>query len=235
MAYDKPAPKLSRQVLWKGKDPNVFWIWGGRTIRRINRDKIDKDTIWRFVANGKGGGDWSSEIPSGSDDFDDMHLPSRSSYTTYENMGFSFGGELIPDSDRDVSVQMQAVEGMITFDLESKTFSNESTPDVSPHGNMIGSTVEYVPSFGENGLVMIFGGFGYTLDVGSRPPEHTRRFDNITMFDPKTREWYWQMSTGDIPPPRLDHCSVGVKSGRDTYEMYVLSALSYDSGSLDPR
>lgn len=219
--FDKSAPKLSRQVLWKGEDPNVYWIWGGRTIRKIDRDSIDKDTIWRFTANGDGGGDWSSEIPSGSDDFDEMHLPSRSTYVTYKNTGFSLGGEQIPDSDPDIEWEMQPVQGMITFDLKSKTYSNESTPDVSPYGTLVGATAEYVPIFGDNGLIMILGGYGYTLDVGSRTPEHTRRFDNITYFDPESREWGWQLATGDIPPPRVDHCSVGVGSGGDTYEMYV--------------
>lgn len=222
LAHEKPAPKLSRQVLWKGEDPNIFWIWAGRTIRKINRDAIDKETMWRFTADGKGGGDWSSEIAGDdSDDFKEMHLPSRSAYTTYKNTGFSLGGEQIPDSDPDIVWDMQPVEGMMVFDFESLTFSNESTPDVSPHGSIVGATAEYVPVFGDNGLIMVLGGFGYTLDVGSRKPEHTRRFDNITFFDPETREWDWQMSTGDIPPPRLEHCSVGVESGRDTYEMYV--------------
>ena len=220
-AKGKPAPKRSRQVLWKGEDPNVFWIWGGRTIRGINRESLTKDTIWRFTANSEGGGSWSSEIPNDSDDFESMHLPSRACSATYKNIGFSFGGEMFPDSDPDIGAEMQPVQGMITLDLESRTFSNESMPNVSPHGTLVGATAEYIPSFGPNGVIMLLGGYGYTLDVGSRKPEHTRRFNNLTFFDPESREWYWQMATGDIPRPRLDHCSVGVKSGRDTYEMCV--------------
>lgn len=216
-AFNKPAPKVSRQALWKGEDNKIFYIWGGRTIRRMNLDKIDRDAIWRFTANDEGGGQWSSEIPNGIDD--DIHLPQRMAVTTYKNIGFALGGTVIGESDPSIGVETQPVPGMIRFDMDSKTFSNLSTPDVSPAGTSLGSTAEYVPDFGPDGIVMVLGGYAHTRAAGSRTPEHTRRFDNITYFNPKTEKWGWQMTTGNIPSPRLDHCSVGVKSGQDTYEM----------------
>lgn len=234
LAYDKPAPapKLTRQVLWKGEDPKAFWIWGGRTIRDIDSDKINKRKMWRFEANGEGGGRWFPETPNESDDFRDMHLPFRPAYTTYKNTGFSFGGEQVPASDPEIDVKFQPVQGMVTFDLNSKTFSNESTPDVSRYGTLVGATAEYVPGFGDNGLIMILGGYGYTPDTNVRRPDQTLYFDNLTFLDPETRQWYWQKSSGDHPSPRLDHCSVGVRSGRDTHEMYVHLVLIHAPSSM---
>lgn len=218
-AIDKPAPKLIRQAIWPGPKREIFYIWGGRTVNGLNRDKISKDSMWRFATDGKGRGQWSSEIPSDSDDFDEMGLPQRGAFTAVGNTGFWFGGTIIEDSYPDVDVEMRPVQGMMTFDMKSKTFTNESTPDVSPQGTILGGTAEYVPGFGPNGVVMILGGYGYTLDTKARSPEHTRRFDELTFFDPESREWYSQAATGEIPAPRLDHCSVGVKSSSDTYEM----------------
>lgn len=220
MAHNKPAPKLGRQALWQRQKDDIFYVWGGRTVEKLNIDAIEKDTIWRFHANPDGTGEWTNEVPNPSDDFDEMSLPQRAASVTVGDKGFSFGGDVIDDSDPDATVELLPVKGMIVFDMESRTFSNESMP-VSPYESLVGATAEYIPTFGPNGLVMLLGGYGYTLDTNRRNPEDTRSFANLTFFDPVTMEWGWQKATGDVPTARLDHCSVGVKSGDDKYDMYA--------------
>lgn len=217
-AVDKPAPKLSRPAIWRSQDKHMFYTWGGRTAHGKDKD-ITKSTMWRFTGDVEGGGSWSSEIPNDTDELEELALPQRGACTTVNNTGYYFGGAAIPQSDPGLDVQMQPIPGMISFDMESKKFDNESTPDISPYGTVVGATAELIPGYGIDGLIMVLGGYGYTLAAGSRDVQHTRRFDNLTLYDPASEEWYWQVSTGEIPAPRLDHCSVGVKSTSDTYEM----------------
>ncbi|SPO03327.1 uncharacterized protein DNG_06009 [Cephalotrichum gorgonifer] len=218
----KPGPKLSLQAIWPGEDRSSFYIWGGRVMASDGRaDGLSKSEMWRFTTGGEGGGQWASEIPNESDAFASLLLPQRGAYTTVNNTGYFVGGTVIQSSDPTLKVGMQPVPGMISFNMDTRTFSNDSTADISPFGTMLGGTAEYVPGYGPNGLVMLFGGYGYTLLPGFRDVEHTRQFDSVNFFDPVTKDWYWQRTTGDTPPARLDHCSVGVRSSSGTYEIFV--------------
>jgi hypothetical protein len=43
---------------------------------------------------------------------------------------------------------------------------------------------------------------------------------NITFFDPKTKEAYWQKATGDIPEsPLTQFCVVGFRNSQGGYKM----------------
>lgn len=47
-------------------------------------------------------------------------------------------------------------------------------------------------------------------------------FANITIFDPSSKEWYYQQTSGISPDPRVDFCSVGVQGPNNTYDMYAV-------------
>ncbi|KAF9775284.1 hypothetical protein IL306_006652 [Fusarium sp. DS 682] len=55
--------------------------------------------------------------------------------------------------------------------------------------------------------------FGNTSDPVS--------FTNITIYDPSTKEWYYQQTSGVSPDPRVEFCSVGVQSPDGTYEIFI--------------
>ena len=206
-------------MLWKVEDEDELWIWGGRTIREIDQDDIEKDEMWRFEADGEGGGRWSSKDPVESDELDDMYLPYRAAFASYKNTGFAFGGEAVEDSDPDVDDDdLLPVTDMVTFDFESREFQSSPMPDNS---SLIGATAEYIPGVGPNGLILLLGGYRHNASTSPRPPEDAISFGNLTFLDPESKEWYWQTTTGDAPRPRMHHCSVGVKSEQDSYEMYA--------------
>lgn len=88
--------------------------------------------------------------------------------------------------------------------------------------------MEYAPTLGPHGLVIIFG--GESPDITGYDPGYSRRsMDNITVYDPKTQIWYSQAASGDhIPYSRLKFCTVIVEDPRPignetqgTYEMSV--------------
>ncbi|KAM0563725.1 hypothetical protein ACHAPJ_001457 [Fusarium lateritium] len=56
---------------------------------------------------------------------------------------------------------------------------------------------------------------------GSADTSDPVSFSNITIFDPSSKEWYSQQSTGGPPNPRVDFCSVGVPGQNGTYEIYI--------------
>jgi hypothetical protein len=87
----------------------------------------------------------------------------------------------------------------------------------------VGAEAVCLPDFGRSGLVLFLGGI---TSVGGLDPFSALSqnpgvaFDNITVYDPFTKEWYWQTTTGNRPTPRHEFCAVGVEGSENTFEMY---------------
>ena len=107
----------------------------------------------------------------------------------------------------------------LVSDISRDTFANDSAADVSTFGALFGRTLQFMPRFGPNSVVLVLGGSTYDLNAGDQPQGVGRDFRNLTFFDPVTSQWYWQSTTGKAPTPRQEHCSVGVESHDGTYEM----------------
>lgn len=84
---------LSDQAIWKDSSGNAFYVFGGRAPYSCNRALIKKDGIWKFAADGKGGGSWEKEIPSNSVLFDTFTLTHGAAFaSSSDGVGFSIGG-----------------------------------------------------------------------------------------------------------------------------------------------
>ncbi len=69
-----------------------------------------------------------------------------------------------------------------------------------------------VPIYGENGLLVI-------MPSGSGDPGDFA-FNNLTLYDKKTKKWYSQIPSGEIPTLRSGFCAVGVKGDENSsFEM----------------
>ena len=103
---------------------------------------------------------------------------------------------------------------MIEFDMASGSFTNLSATHYNMNGTVISGAMQYVPSFGSEGLVIVMGGITLPFNTTGLVS-----FDTVTVFDPATREWFNQTTTGNAPSPRESFCTAGVNSTNNSYEM----------------
>ena len=114
--------------------------------------------------------------------------------------------------------------GLVIYDMEQNAWKNV-TNHFDYDGTAFFGGMEYVPIFGEQGLLLAFGGeeSGPTswIDNG----QLLQPFSNITIYDPSgSGTWYTQQTTGyngqdDIPPDNHMFCTVSTQSDAGTYEM----------------
>ena len=121
-----------------------------------------------------------------------------------------------PETAAKVSGEV-ALPGLVQFNMTTKTFSNSSADGYQVNGTAERGVMHYVPSFGPNGLFLVMGG-DYIV------PTNLQDFVRISIFDPESKRWYQQATTGNIPKARVEFCTAGLNSTNGTYEMYVASS-----------
>lgn len=111
--------------------------------------------------------------------------------------------------------------------MTTKSWANETTDAFSDYGTLIGGAAVYIPTFGPNGLITVLGGSTWGLEPDQKKPLGWLDFNNLTLFDPVTKDWYWQKTTGNAPTSRRNFCTVGAEGTNGTYEMYELLLLFF--------
>ncbi|PKS07718.1 hypothetical protein jhhlp_006326 [Lomentospora prolificans] len=214
----KAAPKLYNQAIWADRNEKSFYIWGGHSNHGRENDLLTTDQIWRFIVDGNGGGAWTKEVPDNIGAYKSFNLAESGAFTTAHNTGFWLGG-FASGWTQKFRASSQTIPGMVSFNMTTRTFQNDSTPDVSPFGTITAGKIQYIPRFGPHGLIAVFGGSTSSLVPGSSTSY--RDFRNLTFFDPVSRDWYWQTTTGTMPTPRENLCVFGAESTDGTYEIFV--------------
>jgi hypothetical protein len=211
----KVAPVLARGVMWTDQARQLIYMWGD-VGGALSPDHNDTHT-WALSADGTGGGAWKFEnLESPSQ----MQRASGGAATTCYNTGFNLGGQTTPANASQV-----LVPGLLTYNMSSNIWSNESATSFTTLGTSVGAEAVCLPDFGPSGLVLFLGGVTSVVNNWFDPLDalfHSPgvAFDNLTVYDPFTREWYWQTTTGNRPTPRHEFCAVGVRGPQNTYEMY---------------
>ncbi|KAK7210051.1 hypothetical protein V2G26_017229 [Clonostachys chloroleuca] len=195
----------------------TFYIWGGR-IFRTPWGVPPPVKVWKFVADDKGGGAWSTEDDNHS--FDDLVRSEDGAYVSTEDAGFWIGGSAFPETHTDANSD---IPGVVSYNFTTKEWKNHTEAPFSDDGTVNAATATYIPSFGPNGLIMLLGGLEHTI------PKATNHlsFETVHFFDPVTMKWYKQPTTGTKPQKRNHHCSVGVQ-GNGTYEIFIYGGWNQD-------
>jgi hypothetical protein len=96
----------------------------------------------------------------------------------------------------------------------------------------VGGAMEYVPGVGDNGVVVALGGqvFDGKRITTSKDKGRLLGFKTIEVFDiesylkdpTENGTWYAQSTSGDVPPARIDFCTI-IASAPDnsSHNMYV--------------
>ncbi|KAK4447782.1 hypothetical protein QBC34DRAFT_124036 [Podospora aff. communis PSN243] len=226
----KQGPIKTNVVLWPDRARNAFYSWGGNFAFGLNKTKPE---LWRFNADGGGGGKWVLESASNPEVFNGLTSAGSMAYTTVNNTGYAIGGHATSlttlGREEDNGQSKQAIPGMLTYNFDTREWTNETaSTGFSPFHTLTGASAHYVPNFGPGGLVFVLG--GHLLDIDRDYPlanSPAQTFDNLTFFDPAAKKTYFQRATGDIPSlPRADSCVEGFQNTEGGYEILLFGGVN---------
>ncbi|EHA55848.1 hypothetical protein MGG_12441 [Pyricularia oryzae 70-15] len=217
-------------------NPKKMYRWGGEGPQMKIFEEARNPRLGLFSPDGNGGGSWATE------DLPKPRMIARvtgASSTSCNGVGFSLGGWGNPGTDRDIFRGNVPVPGLITYDMSSGSWANESALPFSTYGTHAWGSAVCLPSLGSSsggggngssvsgrpgGLVFFLGGDvtgpTFAADASDANPESALRtdgdrsltFDKIAFYDQGAKKWHSQTATGDLPPPRRRFCAVAASS-----------------------
>ena len=203
----------------------MIYCFGGEKSGYIQVESLQtpEESIWGFSPNNQDGtGTWEEVVGPTADQPwpQDLVRPANGYSTASSDTGYFFGGYVdsgtSPKFSDLTSGAFQFLPGLVTFNFDSRVVTN-STNVANPSKQWVlpGQLVN-VPVFGPKGvLIAIGGGPGQTDDA-----EAGGNFNNITIFDVDSQQWYSQVATGDVPEPASEFCTTGIQGGdNSTFEM----------------
>lgn len=208
------SPGLTLQALLTDESSDSFYVWGGYRMRPQSRPEASSSDLWKFTADGSGGGSWEAE--SQDDAFTNLVRSQAGASVSTRDAAFHFGGRSTTDSTTEPE---GPVPGYFHFNFttDDHSWQNETEAPYSSEGTLYGATATWVPTFGPNGLIVLLG--GQSLEMANPDNEQYLPMDEVHFMDPVTKTWYKQKTTGALPARRMFHCAVGVESTNGTFEM----------------
>ncbi|KAJ9659749.1 hypothetical protein H2201_007185 [Coniosporium apollinis] len=194
--------------------------------------------LWKFTADGAGGGSWSKRLPSDPAAFSNLTRPYGATVATGEEVGYALSGVMTSHSDPGFDGDGVPLLGLVSFNMTSGAWRNDSSIGYSSNGMGLWGHMQYVPGFGIDGLLVMFGGQSISPDLyqpgtfSNANPEFIP-FDNITIYDPASRTWHSQATTGEHPSPRDSFCAVGVQGANGTYEIRALLSFVHGGWNVE--
>lgn len=171
-------------------------------------------SLWTFKPDGTGAGTWNESIGSSWPSWRSLTRPRTPLEAYSRDRAFILGG-CREESDLG-DWAGEALDRMVQFNMAGRSFANASIPCCNATGGIKKGALQYVPSFGPEGITIALGGqnahrtggFASLID-----------FTVVSVFDPVSQQWWNQTTTGDPPSPRIEFCTAGIPSSSDTYEM----------------
>lgn len=208
--------------------PGLFWQESTHSILVFGANPYDTKSnfaiIWGLDVGSKADGDgsWSNIHTTTDSIWQSVTWPRSSSFAYTPTGGYALGGHTAAAGSSDTTMLLE----MTVVNTTANTFEREADVGTfSTTGGVDQADGHYVPSFG--GLVVFLGGMAYgTGATGSS----LRSMSEINVYDPKTKKWYIQSATGDIPAARKNFCITGAQgTNSSTYEMYVDLSPFFDT------
>ena len=216
-SIDTSAPSLIQQALWVDPSNDSFYAYDGGLSYALQIGEYwgwpqQRNQLWQFTPSGEGSGSWSQVGAQPSSNFSDLVRTIDGTYTYGGGYGFALGGMENAATIVDFfGPESWDTPGMVMYDMSAHEWYNVSAEGYSRKGHSKKAAAHYVPGFGPAGLVFIFGGAG---DDGNPVAS-----DPLSIFDPKSRQWSVQSTSGDKPRIAVSPCVVGVQGDNDTYEV----------------
>ncbi|ROW17560.1 hypothetical protein VPNG_00897 [Cytospora leucostoma] len=130
-------------------------------------------------------------------------------------LGFYYGGWLSNDSVAGWEGAPVATTGLVKFDMDQGTWTNNSGPDSVRRA---GGSMDYIPA-SDGGMLVYFGGARDPQGNGSTVGQP---MDEIFIHDIYTGQWYTQKTSGTTPQMRQRFCSgVTWADDQSSYNIYI--------------
>ncbi|KAL8839985.1 MAG: hypothetical protein Q9170_001527 [Blastenia crenularia] len=223
------APMLSSCAFAYDEANDIFYSgFAGRVSSFGNAPNAIPLSLWSFKPDGSGSGTWKEEIDSNDSAFNNLLRPFKGYIAYGGDSALVLGGVSNFQSDAETMDVEDDIPlpGLLNLKMSTRTFTNSSAGGFNRKQDAVLGRMQYVPSFGPNGLFMTMG--------GSRVPDDGNNlisFTNIWVYDAVTDTWFNQTATGNVPEARKEFCIAGVNSTNGTYEIFMYGG---ESGNLGP-
>ena len=220
----KPSgvPILNDPTLWYNAAQNeLLQGFAGSASSWPNNSWVFDRGLWSLKLDGKGNGSWSQVLEATNPTFDNVTRPFQGSAAFAGDAAYVLGGVSTSQTSPELAgIPYQVpLPGLVTYNMTTREFTNSSATEYYETGSAQRGQMIHVPTYGRKGLFMVMGGDSSPLEkyvAGNG----LRDFRNITIFDPDTKSWYYQIAGGDIPKQRIEFCLAGTNSTNGTFEMY---------------
>jgi hypothetical protein len=194
---------VRRPDLYYDPTRNLAYSLGGRAYQ-LNGGPINISIpvqLWGFKPDG-GYVNWELQETGPTQDFPLTGVVEYSLTATSPTGHYSLGGY--------VELQQETItlDSMVDIDFANQSWSNQTLSGQS----FFYGEAQYVPTFGQEGVVLFFGGYGSLSGL-----------DTIMVYDIHSNMFFEQPAT-NAPISRTTFCSVGAGmtgSAHSSYEMYV--------------
>ncbi|CAI6314729.1 unnamed protein product [Periconia digitata] len=253
-------PSLFRGYMFSGpQNTSKVFPFGGtnyllnetfvaRTIPNSSRN-----ALWSYSP-----GSGSSDTKWDQYDVDQIWMPNHGAGADAPDLGLGFylNGQIDKGTDARTDSQFndtsqsfyKPVHGMLVLDLvhTSSAAKNLSTSTMKKSLSRVGGSLDYIPSVGDSGILVALGGqIQPALDQDGKASSHGGQlidFQTVDVFDidsyiknpDSNGTWFQQNTTGDIPSPRIDFCTVTVSAAdNSSHHIYVYSG--WDPTQNNPK
>ncbi|KAL8993020.1 MAG: hypothetical protein Q9188_007439 [Gyalolechia gomerana] len=224
------APKLSSPAFAYDEKNDIFYSgFAGRVSSFGDYPDPPPLSLWSFKPDGTGIGTWKREIDSDDSTFDDLTRPFKGYQAYGGDTALILGGISNSQSDektQDVSDDIP-LPGLLALNMTTKTFTNSTARSFNRGRSAVVGRMQYVPSFGPDGLFMAMGGSMIPVVT-----ENLISFGNIWVYQAETNTWFNQTARGNLPGPRKNFCLAGANSTNGTYEIFLYGG---QNGNLGPE
>ena len=248
-AIPKPESAIYNYgALWHDRKRNEVFSFGGEesyldsgTYNASYAPFVDRST-YKFLPTTDGRGTWTLNSSHSDPPFSEPGLTRSFGGVSAQSdtSAFWLGGYASNHSSdvyRDAGVMdFIPTPGLITYDFATGAWTNTtldpSLPLGIPNGSIEWAGVEWLPNFGPNGMLVIWGGETTTNLSMYLPTTLMRPMNNIALYDPVEKTWYAQQISGIAPSVRSRFCSVSASdpspdsnSTTGTHEIYMYGGL----------
>ncbi|MCJ1466753.1 hypothetical protein MMC07_005373 [Pseudocyphellaria aurata] len=228
--YQYWAPNLVHPSLWYDEHEDLLYSgFAGKVSEFGDRPSPPPLSLWSFKPDGTGSGSWNEEIDSGSPVWDTLTRPCQPMMAFGSGSAYVLGGFKNSLTALSQPQNDTAVPGLVQFNMTTKIFSNSTAGGYSFNGTAAQGAMQYVPSFGPDGLFVVLG--GDDPDVWYSSARTLTDLETISIYDPSTKQWFNQTTTGNIPIPRKTFCLAGIESNNGTYEIFMYAGWAGHLGA----